>query len=59
MEFPTSSVFRPCRRRAAIRTMTTPNPKGSITINLDTNEAIIKYVKFIFLVEMRGPRDSL
>ena len=31
--------------------MTTPAPKGSITINLDTNEAVIKYVKLTFLVE--------
>ena len=51
MKLPTSSIFRPCRRTANILMMTTPAPKGSITINLDTNEAVIKYVKLTFPVE--------
>jgi hypothetical protein len=32
--------------------MSTPNPKGSITLNLDTNKIEVKYVKLIFLIEM-------
>ena len=51
MKFPTFSIFRPFRRTANILMMTAPAPKGSITINLDTNEAVIKYVKLTFLVE--------